>query len=40
MDPEVPYRIQNSPPLVPILNHIKAVQEIPSYIYKIRFNIN
>jgi hypothetical protein len=33
------YRVQNSPPLVPILSQIKEIHNTPSYLSKIHSNI-
>jgi hypothetical protein len=38
-NPNVHYRVHKSPPPVPILSHIDSVHTIPSYLYKIHFNI-
>jgi len=38
-NPSVHYRIQNSPPLVPILNHMHPVRALPPYFPSIHFNI-
>jgi hypothetical protein len=36
---KIPYRVHKSPPLVPSLNKINAVQTTQSYIFKIHLNI-
>jgi hypothetical protein len=38
-NPKVQYRVHKNPPLVPVLNHIDPIHNIPSYHAKIHFNI-
>ena len=39
MQPEVNFFVYKSPSLVPVLTHISQVHALPSYIFKIHFNI-
>jgi hypothetical protein len=39
MNPNVQYRLHNSPPLVPIHSYIKPIHAIPSCSFKMYFNI-
>jgi hypothetical protein len=38
-NPKVQYRVHKSPPVVPIVSHIDPVHTIPSYLFRIYFNI-
>jgi hypothetical protein len=38
-NPKVPHRVHKRPPVVPILSEFDPFPTIPSYLYKIHFNI-
>lgn len=39
LKPKIHYRVQQSPSLVPVLNQINPVHDLPFCVFKIQFNI-